>query len=54
MQLEIVCPDRSCIDEAGNISIPAEGVDTPKEKGLFLNLFCPEDSCEVVESTDLP
>ncbi len=32
----------------------SKGVSTSGKKGLFLNLFCPEDSCEVVESTDLP
>jgi hypothetical protein len=52
--LEIVCPQESCIDDKGNITIPAKGVDASEEKGFFLNLFCPEDSCEVVESTDLP
>jgi len=52
--LEMVCPDESCIDDDGNITIPAEGVDTSREKGIFLNLFCPDNSCEIVESTDLP
>jgi hypothetical protein len=52
--LEIVCPDESCIDDEGNITIPAKGKDMSGEKGLFLNLFCPEGSCEVVQSTDLP
>jgi len=52
--LEIVCPDHSCVDNDGNISIPAKGVDTSAKKGLFLNLFCPEDSCEVIDGTDLP
>jgi hypothetical protein len=52
--LEIVCPDESCIDQDGNICIPATSPDTSKEKGIFLNLFCPDNSCEVVQSTDLP
>jgi len=52
--LEIACPSESCIDDDGNITIPAKGADTSGEKGLFLNLFCPEDSCEVAQSTDLP
>ena len=52
--LEIACPDESCIDEQGNITIPAKGTELSGEKGLFLNLFCPEGSCEVVQSTDLP
>jgi hypothetical protein len=52
--LEIVCQDESCIDNDGNISIPAKGLYTSKEKGIFLSLFCPDDSCEVVQSTDLP
>ena len=52
--LEIVCPDASCIDGKGNITIPAKGAEQQKEKGLFLNLFCPEKSCEIVQGTDLP
>jgi hypothetical protein len=52
--LEIVCPDEACIDEKGNITIPAQGTDTAGKKGFLLNLFCPEDSCEIVQSTDLP
>ena len=52
--LEIVCPDESCIDESGNITIPAKGMEKSGEGGLYLNLFCPEGSCEIVQSTDLP
>jgi hypothetical protein len=52
--LEIACPNESCIDDDGNIIIPAKGADAYDKKGFFLNLFCPEDSCEVLQSTDLP
>lgn len=52
--IEIVCPDASCIDEDGNITIPAKSADPVSEDGIFLSLFCPNDSCEVVQSTDLP
>jgi len=52
--LEIACPSESCIDDDGNITIPAKGTDTSGEKGLFLKLFCPEDSCEITKPTDLP
>ena len=53
--LEIVCPDESCIDSEGRISITAQGVETSdKQQGFFLNLFCPNDSCEIVQGTDLP
>ena len=52
--LEIACPDNSCIDASGNITIPAKGAAASKQKGKFLNLFCPEDSCEILQSTDLP
>ena len=52
--LEIRCPDQSCIDDQGNITIPAKGAGASGERGIFLNLFCPENSCEIVESTDLP
>jgi hypothetical protein len=51
--LEIACPDASCIDDQGNIHIPAQGVEA-KQKGTFLKLFCPEGSCEVIRPTDLP
>jgi hypothetical protein len=51
--LELTCPDPSCRDEKGNITIPTAASDTGKE-GLFLNLFCPDDSCRVDEPTDLP
>lgn len=52
--IEIACPDESCIDEDGNITIPAKGADVVSEDGIFFSLFCPNDSCEVVQSTDLP
>ena len=51
--LEIEGMDKSWLDEEGNISIPASGTKR-KEKGTFLNLFCPEGSCEIVQRTDLP
>lgn len=52
--LEIACPGESCIDDDGNITIPAKGTDTSGKKSLFLKLFCPEDSCEITKPTDLP
>ncbi len=52
--LEISCPDDSCFDSSGNITIPARGTAASQKKGKFLNLFCPEDSCEILQSTDLP
>jgi hypothetical protein len=52
--VEIACPDESCIDDEGNITIPAKGTDMSGKRGAFLNLFCPEGSCEVVQSSDLP
>lgn len=52
--LEIICPNESCIDADGNITIPTKGAEKSLGKGFFLNLFCPENSCEIVQSTDLP
>ncbi len=52
--IEIDCPDKQCIDSDGNITIPAKGKLPPEKRGVFLNLFCPENSCEVLQSTDLP
>jgi hypothetical protein len=49
--LEISCPDRSCLDTDGRITLPTQ---ESEGKGFFLNLFCPEDSCEIVQSTDVP
>lgn len=49
--LEIKCPDDSCLDSEGRITL------TPRQsedKGIILDLFCPDDSCEIVQSTDLP
>ena len=49
--LEMNCPDGSCLDAKGRITLPTS---SQEEKGTFLELFCPEDSCEIVQSTDLP
>ena len=49
--LEINCPDRSCLDADGRITLPTQ---ESEGKGFFLNVFCPEGSCEIVESTDVP
>lgn len=49
--LEMDCPDRSCLDSKGNLTLPVQG---SKDKGIFLNLFCPEDTCEILQSSDLP
>lgn len=49
--IEINCPDRSCLDAEGKITLPTQ---ESEGKGIFLKLFCPEGSCEIVESTDVP
>lgn len=49
--LEINCPDGSCLDSEGRITLP---VQESEGEGIFLNLFCPEGSCEIVQGTDLP
>jgi hypothetical protein len=49
--LEIDCPDGSCLDAEGRITLPEA---KPEGKGIFLDLFCPEGSCEIVQSTDIP
>jgi hypothetical protein len=49
--LEIACPDPSCLDAEGRITLPTG---EPEGKGFFLNLFCPEGSCEIAQATDLP
>lgn len=51
--IEMTCPDRSCLDDEGRLTLPVTG-EEPKQKGIFLNLFCPEGRCEIVQSTDVP
>ena len=51
--LEIDGLDKSWIDKQGNITIPGIGTKTG-EKGSFLNIFCPDGTCEVLQGTDLP
>jgi hypothetical protein len=52
--LEIACPDISCVDKHGTITVPAKGFQPQQEEGFFLNVFCPEHSCEIEQGTDLP
>ena len=51
--LEVECP-ASCIDEEGHINIPSTVAEQAHGKGLLLRIFCPEGSCEIVQSTDVP
>jgi hypothetical protein len=51
--IEVTCPDRSCLDEDGKLTLPVAG-EKPERKGIFLNLFCPEGRCEIVQATDIP
>ena len=51
--LEMKCPDQSCLDDEGRITLPNQEQGSPN-KGIFLKLFCPEGNCEIVQSTDVP
>jgi hypothetical protein len=37
----------------GRLTLPVTGED-PKDKGIFLKLFCPEGRWEIVQRTDVP
>ena len=52
--IEVACPGGSCLDDQGNVRIPAVESSAQQEKGFWFNIFCPGDSCEVTQSTDLP
>ncbi len=52
--IEIYCPDASCVDDRGHISIPSTGTATESGKGTWLKLFCPEGQCEITQSSGLP
>jgi hypothetical protein len=51
--LEVHCPDGSCFDKNGKITLEAVGAEPKKGKGVWLNVFCPEDSCLWKGGTDL-
>jgi len=51
--LEVHCPDGSCVDKEGKVTLTAAEIEGKKDKGLWLNVFCPEDSCLWKGGTDL-
>ena len=50
--LEVICPDSSCLDDQGRLTLPTTE-QAHETKGVFLNLFCPEGRCQVTQSTDI-
>jgi hypothetical protein len=50
--LEIDCPDATCLDDNGRIIIHTQEIQSTDKGGIWLNLFCPEKSCEIFQSTD--
>jgi len=60
--LEVPCSREECLSDKQGIAIPVQGVTEKEraslsgkqEKGFWLNLFCPEDSCVLQQSTDVP
>jgi len=42
------------MDHYKNITLLAGGVVPKEAKGIWLNLFCPENQCSIEQSTDLP
>jgi hypothetical protein len=57
--LKAFCPESSCFQVEERIDLSPVGRPKSQEytggsQGLFDEIFCPEDFCEVYESTDLP
>jgi hypothetical protein len=52
--VELPCPEGSCVESEGRITIDAIGAKAPKDRGVWLNIFCPEDRCLFESPTDLP
>ena len=60
--LEVPCAPEECLSEKQGIAVPVQGVTEKEraglsgkqEKGFWLNLFCPEDSCVLEQSSDVP
>ena len=38
--LKVLCPKDACVTGGGTISLPAVGVSSKEEKGLWLKIFC--------------
>ncbi|MFZ7125619.1 MAG: hypothetical protein ACOWWM_05635 [Desulfobacterales bacterium] len=51
--LEIECPEGTCIDDEGRLTLHV-APEVPGKKGIWMKLFCPEDSCEITKPSDLP
>jgi hypothetical protein len=60
--LEVPCSRDECLSDRRGIAVPVQGVTEKEraslsgkqEKGFWLNLFCPEDSCVLQQSSDVP
>jgi hypothetical protein len=60
--LEVLCAPEECRSEKQGIAVPVQGVTEKEraslsgkqERGFWLNLFCPEDSCVLRQSSDVP
>jgi hypothetical protein len=60
--LEVLCSREECLNDKRGIAVPVRGVTEreraslsgKEEKGFWLNLFCPEDSCVLQQSSDVP
>jgi hypothetical protein len=58
--LKVFCPESMCFRvEEGGIDLSASGrpesdAHAGASKDLFEGIFCPEDSCEVYQNSDLP
>ncbi|MCJ8502537.1 hypothetical protein [Desulfatitalea alkaliphila] len=53
--VEVTCPAGACSTGDGKITIPAGMVEGETDKrGIWLNLFCPDDECVIEASSQLP
>jgi len=60
--LEVPCSREECLSDKQGIAVPVRGITEKEraslsgkqEKGFWLNLFCPEDSCVLQQSSDVP
>ncbi len=52
--VEVACSGDSCLTIGGKVRIEAKGDVSDEKKGLWLNIFCPENRCEFDEPTDVP
>ncbi|MEE4609192.1 MAG: hypothetical protein V2L15_09925 [Desulfobacteraceae bacterium] len=52
--VEVRCPEGACSQKGDKITLPGGVAPAEKPRGIWLNLFCPDNQCLIRQYTDLP